>query len=493
MVLQITSARVDGYEPGSDSPDYQIPGEHIFSFDVEQKVGDLKDTGKVAIDNRDDRYTDIVGHGDKIELFVGVSNGDGSGASYGDASFGSSSIGGKAEGHVWTGLTRDINITYDGAGHSTLQVDVEDFVFAIMSFSRVYNEWRDRQIVGSNGIINEVLTDECPSIDQSYLPDREEVTSIGVFGETVLELVGELILRLPAVPFSDDESLRMEHPDTMFPEFELETRDWGTMEYGSQDENMSTLVRVRGGNGTQIDDEQLSQDGSTTVTDSNFATQRIETRKSFVAEIDLYTQADRTGEDIIVRLQKDGGDGAGPIAPNDETSDISSHRLSSEFLAEDGFTLFLLPTDEENVLPEPNPWMIVQTDGSTGQDIGIDTTTNELAYRAFYPYPIVIEQDDTTASNEYRRRDGEVNKKSITTFEAARDRAESFLFDNAQPTETTKFDAMSLRMHNHGIGEVIRLDEPATTGSFVAMEKKDHYEENLLNTEFSFQSLQSLS
>lgn len=493
MVLQITSARLDGYQPGSTSPDYQIPGEHIFSFDVEQKVGDLKDTGKIAIDNRDDRYTDVVDHGDKVEIFVAVSDSDGSGASYGDATYGGSSIGGKAEGRVWTGLTREIKITYDGAGHSTLQVDLQDFVFGVMDFRRVYNEWRSRQIVGSNGIINEVLTDENPSVDQSYLPDREETTSIGVFGETVLDLVGELALRVPLVPFSDHESLRLEHPDTMQPEFDLESEDWGTMEYGSQDENMYTLVRVRGGTGTQVDDEQLTQDGTVTVTDSNFATQRIETRKSFISDIDLYTQADREGEDIIVRLQKDVGDGSGPIAPGDDTSDIASRRLSNEFLSEDDFTLFSLPSDEENILPEPNPWMIVQTDGSDGQDIGINTGTDEIAYRAFYPYPIVVEQDDTESSQEYRRRDGEVNKKSIVTFEAARDRAQSYLRDNALPTETVQIDAHSLELHDHGIGEVVRIDTTPATGSFVAMEKKDHYEANQLETEFSLQSLQSLS
>lgn len=493
MVLQITSARIDGYQPGSTSPDYQIPGSHIFSFDIEQKVGDLKDTGKIAIDNRNDRYTNIMDHGDKVELFVAVSDTDSSGNSYGNASYGGSSIGGKAEGRVWTGLTRDIEINYDGAGHSTLQVDVEDFVFAVMSFRRVYNEWRNRQIVGSNGIINEVLTDECPSIDQSYLPDRQEQTSIGIFGENVRELVGEVSLRIPLVPFSDHESLRLEHPDTMQPEFEMEPRDWGTMKYGSKDENLNTLVRVRGGTGTQVDDEQLTQDGTVTVTDSNFATQRIETRKSFISDIDLYTQADREGEDIIVRLQKDAGDGSGPIAPGDDTSDIASRRLPNEFLSVDDFTLFSLPNDEENILPEPDPWMIVQTDGSEGQDIGINSATDEIAYRAFYPYPIVIEQDDVQNSEEYRRRDGEVNKKSIVTFEAARDRARSYLQDNALPTETVQIDAHSVRMHDHGIGEVIRIDTTPATGSFVAMEKKDHYEQNQLETEFSLQSLQSLS
>lgn len=492
MTLYIEDAELNGYHPGSTEPDYSIPSEHIYSFDVEKKVGDIKDTGKLAIDNDKDRYTNLIGHGDRFDITIFGEDIAGE-PGFGVGGFGVGPFGGSEDTNAWTGLVRDYDLTYEGASDCTLKIDAEDFVFSVMSFRKVYNEWRDRQIVGSNGIVNEVLEDHCPEIDTSLLPNRSDTTSIGVFGDSVMTLVGELALRLPAVVYSLGEHIRFEHPDSLSPRFDLETKDYGTPTIGSQDENVKSLVRVRGGKAPQIDDEQTIQDGSVTVTDSDFATQRIDTRKSYVNQIDLYTIADRTGEDIIVRLQKDVGDGSGPIAPDDDTSDISSRRLTADVLDDDGYTLFLMPADEENILPEPNPWMIVQTDGSEGQDIGIDTATGNLAYRAFYPYPIVIEQEDGSSSDRFRLREGEVSNKSISTFDQARDKARSYLSDHGQPTKTMKFNADSVRMHTHNVGNSVQVEEPAAEGAFVAVEKKDHYEGNQLTTDFSLQALNSFS
>lgn len=498
MTIYITDAQIDTYEPGpdpsdpyGDEPDYSIPGEDVYSFDVEAKVGDLKDTGKFALDNEGDQYTGVIDHGHKIEITVQGDEINGP-VGFGARPFGDGPFGDSSESRVWTGLIRDWEITYHGAGVINFAFDAEDFVFAVMGFRRVYNEWRDRQIVGSNGILNEILMDKCPEIDRSNLPDRPERTSISAHGRTVLEVATECMYRLPAVMRSWGDSLLFDHPDTLSPRFELESRDYGVPTIGSQDTNMENYVRIRGGTAPALDDQQLTQDGTQTVTDSSFATQRIDTRKSFISEFHLFLQADREGEDVIVRIQKDAGDGSGPIAPDDETSDIASKRLSAEFLDANGFTPFLMPTGAENVLPEPEPWIIVQSEGSEGQDIGIETATGELTYKAFYPYPIVLEQGNPESMTEYLRRDGEVDRRSITTFPEAQDQAESYLNEHGIPTRTMKFDAQSPRMHAHQLGYAIQVDEPAAEGAFVAMEKKDHYEGNQLTTDFSFQSLESI-
>lgn len=491
MTLQITDATLEGFKPGNDSDisDYEIPGDDIYSFDVEQKVGGLKDTGKLAIDNYQDQYSEVIDHDDRI--VVSVFGPDIAGLStFGGGGFGSNTFGGSGDSIVWTGLVRSYERSYLGASQSNLTADAEDFVSAIMGYRRVYNSFRDRQIVGSNGIVNEILQDNCPEIDRSLLPDRPETTSMTVFGEYVLDVIAELASRLPAVMATTGTSLRFDHPSTLSPQFTLETADIGVPTLGSQDENVRNSVRVRGGTAPALDDEQLTQDGTTTVTDSSFATQRIDTRKSYVEEIDLYTVADRTGEDIIIRLQKD--DGGAPIEPTNEESDVAKTRLSAEFLDDNGFTLFDMPTETENILPEPRPWMIVQTDGSNGQDIGIDTATGNLAYKSYYPYPVVLERQ--LPDSPYRERDGEVVKRSLATFPEVRDRANSFLNANGAPTETMKMDAESVRMHTHDIGESVQVDDDETgvQGAFVAMEKKDHYEENQLTTDFSLQSLASI-
>lgn len=491
MTVYITDATVEGYAPGSSEPDYTIPGDHIHSFDAEQKVGDIKDTGKLSIDNKNDRYTNLIDHGHRFTIKI---QGEGlyDPSKFGEGSFGEGLFGGSESG-VWTGIVRDISYTYEGASECTLDIDAQDFVFGVMDFRTVYNEWDNRQIVGSNGIVNEILMDNCPEIDRSQLPDRDETTTLGVQGKSVMKVIGELALRIPAIPYSVGDRLLLSHPDTLSPELDLQPSDYGVPEIGSQDQNMRTSVRVRGGTSQSIDDAQTTQDGTVTVTESNRATQRIETRKSYVSQVDLYTVADRTGEDIILRLQKDVGDGSGPIAPGDEESDIASRRLSAEFLDDNGYTLFNLPSNQENILPEPNPWMIIETDGDTGQDIGSNTATGEVAFKAYYPYPIILVQERASASEQYRLREGEVVNSTIDSFEEAKARSDSFLNEHSTPTETIQMDAQSKRLHMHDLGASVQVtNQEAVNGAFVAVEKKDHYEGNQLTTEFSFQSLASI-
>lgn len=494
MTLYITDAQITGYHPDStgEQADYTIPAGDIYSFDVEQKVGALKDTGKLAIDNAGDAYTDAITHGDRIDIYVEGEEIAGQ-QGYGVGGYGEGPYGGSESVRAWTGMVRNFDFTYHGASECTLSIDAEDFVFGVLGFRKLYNEWRTRPIVGTNGIVNEILMDECPEIDASYLPTYIETTSMSVFGDDAIDVVGELALRLPALPYSNRDALRFDHPDTLSPRFTLTPTDYGVLKIGSEDDTLKTAVRVRGGTAPGLDDQQLTHDGATTVTDSSFATQRIDTRKSFLDQINLWLKADREGEDVIVRLQKDGGDGTGPIAPDDETSDIARKRLSSEFLDVDGFTPFLMPTSPENSLPEPRPWMIVQTDGPAGQQIGSDAATGNLCYQAYYPYPIVVEQSDQAASEKYRRREGDVSKQAITTFEDARDKGKSYLHEHAAPRKTMQLDAQSVRMHVHDIGSAVQITEAFDTGAYVAVEKKDHYEGNQLTTDFSFQSLASIA
>lgn len=485
MTLYITGGSLDEYRPGAPTPTYEIAGENILSFDVEQKVGDLKDIAKLAIDNTNDEYTTTIDHGDRIDLTIRGQALAGE-PGYGVGGYGEGPYGGAKGELVWTGIVRDYDIQYHGAGQSVIQIDAEDFVSAIMGFRNIYNEWRNRQIVGSNGIVNEILADRCPEIDLSLLPDRSERTSISSFGETALAVVYELALRTPALVSSVDTRIRFDHPSSLHPRFTLERADYDVLKVGSQDTNMRNYVRVRGGTDDALDDEQLVHDGSITVTDSQFATARIRTRKSMVSEIEVFTLADRTGGDIVVRLQKD--DGGAPIAPNDDKSDITRRRLSAEFLDDNGYTSFLLP---DHTLPEPSPWVIVQGDES-GQQIGVDAATGTPAYRAYYPYPIVIVKENADSIEQYRRRDGQINKGSISTFADANARGSSYLREHGQPTQTLQFSAESARMHEHEVGTSIQLDTVAASGAFVCMEKKAHYEANQLTTDFSFQALDSI-
>ena len=491
MTLYLRDAALDVFEPTNDS---DVPDERIRSgvggeaqaplrqVDVTARIGDTKDKAEITIDNAYGAYTGRISSGSKVvfasstrERIASLQGGQFDRSQYGGAQYG----GGEAPlQRRWTGLVRG-PVKYDrNAGsreHQTLSVPAVDWVAGILSDRIVYDEFEGVPI---STVVDTIVANNAPEIDRSGIEQFDATTDILPQGANLLDTVAELADQADAVFTSVGETLVFRDPTTIERSFDVRSHtdepDIGLWSAREVDDELVNDIRVDGGTGRDLESEQTVVDGYHTVTESDYETFRIDMRKSAVDMLEIWTRADRDGEDMTLRLQRDAGDGSGPIEPGDEDSDIDAATLDANFLANDSFTSFIF---NDHTLPEPDPWVIVQTEGTTGQEIGVDTSTtpDSPAYRAHYPYPISVRLQDRQSIANYGRVQGRIKRKTISTFDAAEAVAKSVLRHYATPNVEFQADAQSRRMHAQRLANVVGLEFPdvGAVGDYIITETRD--------------------
>lgn len=467
-MLSITRARLDVRKSSTDpGVDFTVPDEHVESAQLSRRIQRRKDEGTIVINNDDGRYAEPeheITLGDRIDVLVEPQQ---SNTAWGDSVWGYGGWGGYRM--VWSCFVEDVKYIRESATMSSVVIDGTDYVFGILSNRFTFDSFEDRPISGTDdAILETVLARECPEIDLQHVADVGAVTSIVAEGTNVLEFVISLARRGDAVLFGHRDKLVFDRLDSLPVEFEVDpTADIGTFSHEFAGDSVENVVRVDGGEDYALDDEQPTQDGYTTVTQSNRATFQVSTRKSQLARIEVWTRPTGSEESMTVRIQKD--DGGVPVAPDDADSDIDSHQLSHHFLANDDFTTFLL---NDHTLPEPNPWIIVETDGDAGQEVGIDTATGTPAYRAHYPFPITVRVRDSDSIDAYSRIEARLKQDSLETLDMAREMAIEHRDHFADPESELSFPAQSRRAHRLDPGEVVAFALPRerAEGDFIVTE-----------------------
>lgn len=498
-----TEAWMYGWRPAEHSgnvryADYKFIGDDIEFVELSERAGDLKDTAKVEIHNPNAKYTDtdafaILQHGDRIEFQTRV---DRNLRAFGTGSFGTGVF--QPDLRIrWTGIIRNFDVTAEGRHIYSLEFEAEDYVYAIMSLRRVTNAWTEEQILtgsgSGQGIINTILENECPEIDLSELPSLPDTTTISLGDKNVLESVVELANRAGLIMWADSTTLRLEKPDDIATSFEMDATDYTLWSFSSNDDQLYNRIRVEGGRSHEPDPvaQQTQQDAWETVTKASRHQHQVTARKGEVDRIELWTDPSRTGseEDYIVRLQKD--DGGAPVAPEDTKSDIARKKLSHHFTSKSGWTTFILP---QHKLPDPNPWVIIESSGETGQDIGIRGSDSTLSYITHYPYNIRTRRDSVSSQNKYRLREQTISDSSFEDLPAARDAGDATLHRHEEPDAEFEFEADSQRLHDAAPGDIVRLsmDQVDAAGRFVVMERNIDWADNLESATITLRDLASL-
>jgi len=465
MTKQLVDAELDVFKPTNDGdvPDLTIPGSDLNSVSINSRVQNLVDTGSIELDNDRGAYSGVVTSGDRLEFQTRL----------------------EGEGGLsrrWTGLVRPVTYEKTGATTGTLDLRVDDFVFGVLDMRVVVNAFEGASISGDpDAILNRILANNAPEVDRSQIQDVGESVNVVWNASSLLEAVSELADRGDAVASADHRSLVFQSISDIPVKFALDSSDKGLHSVKEKDDSLANEVRVEGGTGVQVDEEQTTRDGWTTVSDSNRIVHQLGTRKSEVARLELWTDPGRTGsgDNLVARLQAD--DGGEPKAVDSTESDIASKQLPSDFLAGDDWTTFLIP---EHTLPDRNPWLILESAGGTGQDVAVDTSTDAPAYRAYYPYPLATILADEGSVAEYRRREKPIRKETLKTRQQTNEVAKASLRHSAQPERTIEFPAESVRAHNLDPGEVIFVEEPDENfvGNAVVLEKRDRYDGVHLST-----------
>lgn len=489
-MLSVVNARIDVFKPGNnswDSPDLVVPDDDIGGVELTERINRRKDDGSVTIHNDHGEYSSAseveITPGDRLVFYVEV---DIDIDAWGDGVWGEGGWGGE---HLrWTALVRDREFKRHSANHSQLVLACEDFVFGVLAMRNVYNVWENERI---DTILDTIIPREAPEVNRRAT-DLPTTTTINADGTDLLELVATLQRRANAYAYADRNDLVVKPVADLSPAFTVQGDDIGLLSAREFDAGVVNRVRVDGGEARAKDDTQTTQGGYVTVTQSSREQFRVDTRKSAIDRLELWTRTTGAEESITVRVQKDIGDGSGPVAPDDSTSDIASKTLSHEFLASDGYTTFLFGN---HTLPEPRPWILVETDGDTGQDIGTDgATTPTPTYKSWYRYNVTVQKSNRQSQNAYRLREERIKAQSIESIDGALEVADEKLNHDAHPDHDVEAPADSVRTHELQVGDCVRMDFPRenTVGEYIITERSDSYTGTVLDTSLKAQEISTL-
>jgi len=474
MTEKVAEARIDGFKPTNSgtTPDYQIPGDDILALSSSERAQELIDSGRLTLENGAFSYTGTLTSGDRLRFLT-------------------RRPGENSLNHRWTALARTVEHRQVGPTIGEVEVTADDWVFGVLDTRDVTDAFETAQISGANdAILDTILDDRAPEIDTSAVEAFTEDMSITWSGASLLDAVNELAERVNAVVYADDTTLGFVALDGKSAKFGIGDADVGLPVVRENDDKLANVVRVNGGQGVEPFSTQETQDGYTTVTNSSRLTTQISHPKAEVARVGAWTNPTGSGESVSVRVQADDGSG-NPTNPSSRESDIARRTLAAPFLTSDGFTTFLMPGHK---LPDPNPWLIIESDGSTGQDIGIDTSTGEPAYRAHYSYPLDTVASDRGSIDEYGRREATVKRDDLTTRQEAQNHAETVLGHTRVPDREFSAPAESARVHALSPGDVVSVNEPQlnAVGDYLVTEVSREYDGVNLYTDITAQEVDTI-
>lgn len=493
--------RVDSTRTGYGTTDFSIPAGDIISYGATHRAGKAMDEGTLGLHNDDAEYTTgprEITIGDKLIVVAEDATIE---TGYGEQAFGEGPFG--SQSRLGTYVVLDWDAIEHPGGKLEYQLKLADFVFGRMSaHDAVFYAEVDKQLSGTgDSILNELLSEFAPEINQSALPTIIERTDYFVNGGKSLRKVVDELARIAAgsvgpilqtsfgaqLVFQPIEEIVAKHSDP------LPTSAFGPWSTASESDQLANRIRLTGGidDENNIDDEQTVVDHYYRVTDTDRLTTRVDTRKDEISKVELWTQGDNTSEDgVRVRFQVDDGSGTGPIAPGDVDSDLVTGRRRKVALNDDGWTTFNMG---EHGIKERNPWLIIDSDGSTGHDVGVDV--NDVpAYRAHFPKPVAAVMVDGNSQNEFGEYEQHVRNESLVTNSAVRDRATAELARRAQPgVGVGPLIARDEVAHRLRVGDIIPFDRPElkADGEFIVTQRTTEYDSdsNQIQTDLAFEGV----
>lgn len=455
--------------PERDDPDVVIDGGDLDAVGFDARVDEWMDEASITahhpgLDSAGE-FTYDLRVGDRVQFDATISASSGAyGATYGDVYGGEIAV-------SWTGRIQPTETSRSERGrtNAAIAASASDFVGDILSNRKINKTWIDTDI---GAVIRDIVRRKASEVDASNVPDLGISTDVFFNGRDCWDGIVALASRADCLVYANGVELRIEPIGGLTPQFTLEADDYALPWNTHTDDDIKNVVRIDSGISRQTEDSQEVQDDWQRVTASNRLTYQIRARKSSIHSIELYVNGVADDESLRVRLQAD--EGGAPVAVADEDSDIDIAEWDGADLPAGGWqTLFF----GEHTLPDRDPWLIVETDGDTGHDIGIDVN-GVPTFRSFYPHPVNFEVSDPDSIDEYGAREIRIEKQNLATLTAARDAAIGELARRAYPTKTIEFEAVSPRAHGLDPGDVITVDEPGqnAVGDFIVTETSQSYD-----------------
>lgn len=447
------------------TPSFTVPGADLLSVDISRRAEDRKDTGRMEIENNDGTYnvgqTNQIRSGDRLRFRVKLE---------GETSFETR----------WFAMARQVVYETTSATQSRVIVKAEDFVFGVMSQRVVENSFEGQAL---EDMMSKILNGNASELWDNNIEKSGETTDANFNGTNLLEAFTNTLKQGSMIVSDSMQSPLARKVGSLETKFTLKDSDKRGHVIRHDDEKLTNRVRLKGGKDTALDEEQATQSAFTTVTDTSRITHQLTTAKAEVAKIAVHTKKTGSGEGVKVRLQKN--EGGAPIDETDSTLDIASTTVEAEDLKDDDLTVF---TFDRHTLPEPSPWMIIESTGATGQDIGTDGSGNPT-FQGFYPFLIITQSEDADSQEKFRVRGFFHVDESIKTRTEASDRAKTITKHQAKPEVILKFIAESKRASRlEPLDKIIAdLDNIDGTKGFIITLSRSEYEGHTLTVSIEAQ------
>lgn len=475
MTLTIDSGRLEVFEPTNqtNTPNSVIEPPDLRNVTVSTEVQDASGNATIAINNVDGRHAGEISTGDRLQLVVEVQTvGSSEPTRYGSGTYGAGSYG-RLDGEqaLWTGLAGIPRYAVAGSGTRSITVEGQPFAFGVMGSlgRKVDNAFRGRTVTD---IAKTIINDEAAELDPSGIQTFDTVFNVEYDGRPLLDAMSELADVVDAVLTANGRTVIMKPLETIPVLFDATGDDFeGGWNVDPVDDALYNQVRIAGSVDNDVGDSQTTQTGYTTVTQNSPIMVQVQLEKSRTNQMDVWTRPTGSGEDYKVRVQEDIG--GAPTDVTDSSKDLVNKTLSTEFIEQDGFTEFLL---ERTALPAPDPWLIVESGGDIGQDVGVNGS-GVLTFKAYYHYPIITQESDQQSIEEYRRREKRVERKTITDATTASEIASSILRRSTNPQREFSTNAATRRAHDLQPTDVIELNFPAdqAVGEYMVTTREDEY------------------
>jgi len=461
---QVQAAELRAFRPGATSA-HTVATDTLVSVELTEAAGDVLDSGTVSLDTTGSRIDNPrISSGDKLELYLRLD-------------------GEQTLSRYWTAIARDISDSLGGGTIRRVEIEATDFPFTVLSFRNGDGAF---EAVDAGAVVDSLVASTAPEVGRSQIETVGNDATITVSGRRVLDVVTQDLAPIgDALVAADGQDLIFRSLGTVQPKHQLSPADLqAPIEIRRVDDDLVNRVRVDGGTGNAVDDQQLTQSALVRVTDSTRLTTQIQTRKSEVSRVQLYTSPDSTSDDnLVVRLQAP-RNGA-PVAVNDRESDIARRVLAPDFLEQGGFTEFQFPA--HRLPPDEDPFLIIEADGSTGHDVGTDGSGTPT-YEAVFPYPLLARAENGDSQDQYRRRDLRRSDETLGSEQAVEDAATAILRHRGQPERRISASAESLRAHRLRPAEAVTVtDVPVSdvAARYLVTERQTTLEGRFLETELT--------
>lgn len=475
----VSSASLSVYHQdtaASDDPDVVIDGRDLASVEFDARVDEWLDEASITAHHPGLTTTGDLGYdlrvGDRIEFAASLIGGSSAyGETYGEGYGGGGDI-------SWTGRVQptETSRSQQGRGNASIAASAGDYVGDILANRKISKTWINADV---GAVIRDVIELKASELDASNVPDLGVSTDVFFNGRDCWDAVISLASRADCIVYGNGVELHVDPIGGLTPAFTLDRTDYVLPWKTHTTDDVKNVVRVDSGVARQQEDGQETQDSWQRVTSSSRLTHQLRARKASIHSVELYVDGVADNEQLRVRLQAD--EGGSPVAIGDEDSDIDSAEWSGDELPDGGWqSLFF----GNHTLADRDPWLIIETDGDTGHDVGVDAN-GVPTYRSFYPHPVNFEVSSPESIEQYGEREIRVEKQNLATLTAARDAANAELARRAYPTKTIEFEAASYRTHTLEPGDVITVDEPdqAVSGDYIVTEVSQAYDSGTIQLE----------